>query len=241
MKHRLLSFLPLLLAAAACTPLPEPAARPATVHPQAARVAPQAAAQNFVAVVDRMEPVIERECRARLPGANCDFQIAVDDDPGAQMNAYQTVARDGRPVIVFTLPLIADARNRDEVAFVMGHEAAHHIAGHLPRTQQTAIAGALILGTLATLGGVDAAGVDAAQNIGATVGARSYSKGYELEADQLGTVLAWRAGFDPERGMAFFNRIPDPGNKFLGSHPPTGARQQVVAETLARIRAGQVR
>ena len=48
-----------------------------------------------------------------------------------------TLQAQGRPVIFFTLGLIADARNSDELAFVLGHEAAHHIAGHLAASNPT--------------------------------------------------------------------------------------------------------
>ena len=65
-----------------------------------------------------------------------------------------------------------------------------------------------------------AAGVDEATKLGAQVGARSYSKDFELEADALGTVITHRAGFSPLKGAAFFTRIPDPGDRFLGTHPP---------------------
>ena len=59
---------------------------------------------------------------------------------------------------------------------------------------------------------------------------------FELEADALGAEIALRAGFDPVRGAAFFNRLPDPGDQFLGTHPPTANRLAVVAKTVARLR-----
>ena len=198
---------------------------------QSARIA----ARNFVQVVETVEPVAERECRRVAPGANCDFQIVVDDRPGQPPNAFQTLDSQGRPIVAFTIGLIAEARNVDELAFVMGHEAAHHIAGHIDRQRQAAAAGAVIFAGLATLTGADANGVRAAQDLGAAVGARSYSKEFELEADRLGTIIAKRAGFDPVRGAEFFTRIPDPGNRFLGTHPPNAQRIQVVRETAARL------
>ena len=70
----------------------------------------------------------------------------------------------------------------------------------------------------------------------AELGARRYSKGFELEADALGTEIAWRAGFDPMVGAQFFSRLPDPGNRFLGTHPPTGQRYEVVAQTMQTLR-----
>jgi predicted Zn-dependent protease len=118
----------------------------------------------------------------------------------------------------------------------MGHETAHHIAGHIARQQTGMMQGALVAGALATLGGGDEAAIRAAQDMGAELGARRYSKGFELEADALGTEIAWRAGFDPLIGAQFFSRLPDPGNRFLGTHPPTGQRYEVVEQTLQRLR-----
>ena len=74
--------------------------------------------------------------------------------------------------------------------------------------------------------------------IGAVVGARSYSKEFELEADALGTVIAARAGFDPVRGAEFFLRIPDPGNRFLGTHPANAERIATVRRAAAEIGLG---
>jgi predicted Zn-dependent protease len=194
----------------------------------------RAEVQRFMTVVQRVEPLAERECRSRAPQLNCDFRIVVDDRPGQQINAFYTQDRSGRPIIGFTLPMIAAVRNADELAFVLGHEAAHHIAGHLPRQQQNAAAGAIILGGLASLSGASQGVVDQAVDIGAGVGARSYSKQFELEADALGTVITHRSGYSPLRGVEFFSQIPDPGNRFLGTHPPNAQR----VETVRRVAAG---
>lgn len=192
------------------------------------------AARAFVQVSRRMEPVAERECRARTRNLNCDFRIVVDDRPRQAPNAYQTLDENGRPIVVFNLALIGEARNEDELAFVLGHEAAHHIAGHISRQQQNAMAGAVIFSGLATLSGGDASAVRTAQELGATVGARTYSKEFELEADQLGTILTIEGGYDPIAGAQFFNRIPDPGDRFLGTHPPNARRLEVVRRTAAQ-------
>ncbi|MFK7744911.1 MAG: M48 family metallopeptidase [Roseobacter sp.] len=191
--------------------------------------------RDFAQVVRTVEPVAERECKARTSRVNCDFKIVVDDRPNQPANAFQTIDKSGRPIIAFTLQLIEDARNQDELAFVMGHEAAHHIAGHIGRQQQNAVAGAVIAGSLAVLLGGDAGVVETAQRRGAQVGARTYSKEFELEADALGTVITARAGFDPVRGAEFFRRIPDPGDRFLGTHPPNAQRIAIVRETAAGL------
>ncbi|MEI2807741.1 MAG: M48 family metallopeptidase [Albidovulum sp.] len=234
MRQVMLAALALALAGCVETSAPPPV-QMAPLPEAGSPVSPGTAAANFVGVVRRMEPVIEQECLARRARTNCDFRIVVDDRPGQPPNAYQTLDSAGRPIIAFTLPLIAEARNADELAFVMGHEAAHHIASHIPRQQQEATTGALILGVLTAATGGDETAIRTAQNLGGTIGARRYAKDYELEADALGTILAWDAGYDPERGAAFFARIPDPGNRFLGTHPPNAARIDTVRRTLASL------
>lgn len=215
---------------------PGPAPVPVEVAAPGGRVNARTAAANFVAAVERVEPVAEAYCRARTRGVPCDFRIVIDDRPGQPPNAFQTLDRSGRPVIAFTMSLIAAARNTDEVAFIVGHEAAHHILGHIPISTRNATSAAIMAGVIATLGGADEAGVRAAQNIGATVGARQFSKEFELQADALGTEIAYRAGFDPVRGAAFFSRLPDPGDRFLGTHPPNAERVAVVRRTAAGLR-----
>ena len=191
----------------------------------------------FNGVSARVEPLAERLCQAQAePGTNCDFKVVIDTRENQPPNAYQSVDRTGRPVLTFTVPLIKRAQNADELAFVMGHEAAHHISGHLGRTQQSAVLGGLAGVVLGVAVGGGSELVDLTTDIGASFGARAYSKSYELEADQLGTVIAYRAGYNPERGAQFFTRIPDPGDRFLGTHPPNAQRIETVRRTMASLR-----
>ncbi len=228
-----LSCLLLLVVLAACS---APAVAPPPPAP-GGMPTPEQAARNFVTVVDRVEPVAERVCRQRSVAANCDFQIAIDDRPNQQANAFQTVDEAGRPYLVFTLPLIAQAKNQDELAFVLGHEASHHIAGHITRQDQSAITGAIVAGVIASASGADPEMVRAAQDFGAEIGARTYSKEFELEADALGAEIAYKAGYDPVTGMAFFDRLPDPGDEFLGTHPAMSQRKAAVMKVTEALRA----
>lgn len=237
---RVWASLVMVLGLAGCVqPIPQTQAAPVpasgAVQAPANNTAMAVAAENFVSVVERVEPVAEDYCRALRRLANCDFQIVVDTRPGLPPNAYQTLDRTGQPILAFTIPLIREARNRDELAFILGHEAAHHIAGHLPRQQDSAMAGAVLAGILAQVGGAGEQAIAQAQEIGATVGARQYSKEFELEADSLGAEIAFVAGFDPVLGAAFFDRLPDPGDQFLGSHPPNAQRKAIVAASVARL------
>jgi Zn-dependent protease with chaperone function len=223
------------LLAGCVTPVAQ-APQSAPAQANAAYLPPEQAARNFLTAVAAMEPIAERYCRARIPNDRCDFQIVIDDRRDQPPNAFQTLDKQGRPILGFTLALIADARNVDEIAFVMGHEAAHHILGHIPQQQQSATQGALIAGILVAAGGGGTDAIQNAQKIGASLGARRFSKGFELEADALGTEMTEVAGFDALRGASFFSRIPDPGDQFLGTHPPNAARIDTVRQVVNSLR-----
>lgn len=218
--------------------LQAPAPGPAPDLPSGAR----ASARTFIQVISRMEPAVEREClQRRTQPINCDFQFIVDDRSGLEPNAFQTVDNAGRPVIGFTLSLIGEARNADELAFVVGHEASHHILGHINRKTSAASVGAVILGGLASAYGGNAEAIENAQQMGAQFGSRYYSKDWELEADYLGAIITMNAGFDPQHGAQFFARIPDPGDKILGSHPSRAQRVAQVDRAVADYRSGRAR
>ncbi|MEX0329445.1 MAG: M48 family metallopeptidase [Ruegeria sp.] len=207
-----------------------PAANWAPTSPDLRAVAPA-----FKQVSTAVGDASRAECKRRTRAVNCDFVILVDLDPRAPANAFQTLDENGRPLIIFTQSMILSTKNPDEMAFVMGHEAAHHVLGHIARQAENAKEGARIFGDLARKQGEDAAGVERAQEIGAEVGAQYYSRAFELEADQLGTVITNSAGYNPLVGAEFFQRIPDPGDRFLASHPPNAERVQAVLQTASEL------
>ncbi|WP_368186764.1 M48 family metalloprotease [Aestuariibius sp. HNIBRBA575] len=229
----------------ATQPIDTPAQTSPTTQPQTPQLRASAnvprrdarqLARDFIEVVNQLEPVAEAECRRRLSRGNCDFLIVVDDSPNAPPNAFQTVDETGRPIIAFTLALLRETQNKEEIAFVMAHEAAHHIAGHLDVQRRNAAIGAQVFGQLAgTLGTDSSEALETAQEIGALVGARTFSQEFELEADEMGARIAHLAGYDPLIGAQFFTRIPDPGDHFLSSHPPNAARIAAVQRVAARL------
>lgn len=256
---RLTALLGGVLALVACAPMapygpgPGTAGQPAPVivpaDPPRVVIAPpspdfprdaRGTARAFVTVLRDMEPQVERECMARRSGPiNCDFQFVVVDDP--EINAFQELDNRGRPVIGFTLALIANARNADELAFVIGHEASHHILQHISQKSASAQQGAILFGVLASASGADQAAIVEAQRLGQDFGARYYSKEWELQADYLGAIITASAGFDPMHGAQFFMRLPDPGDRILGSHPARGARLAAVSRAMADLADGRAR
>jgi predicted Zn-dependent protease len=237
MIGRLAKVLCLLALAGCAVPMPVP--RPAPAPAESGLPTPEIAARNFVTVVERVEPVIERMCLQVRRDRHCDFRIFVDNDPRIPPNAFQTEDENGQPVIVFSIALVALAHNQDELAFILGHESAHHIAGHIAQSRELARAGAIAGAAYARSHGAGRAEMRAAQQLGAEVNSRRFSKDFELQADALGTRIAWAAGYDPILGARYFERIADPGDEFLGTHPPNAARVAIVRRTVALLKAGR--
>lgn len=240
----------LCLALAACgTTYAVPDAPGPAPEPVAARPAPDGRARtaaDFRRVAGRVGPAAETMCRELAPSSDCDYTIALDSDPKMPPNAFQTLDENGRPVIVVGANLLREMRSDDEIAFVLGHEASHHIAGHIGRQQQQQALGALVLGGLVTAAGqaygtpVSEDAMREAMDVGAYVGARAYSQSYELEADTVGAYVTARAGYDPEAGAAIFGRpaLANPGGPpILASHPASAQRLSTVARVAADIRA----
>lgn len=211
---------------------------------------------RFRRVAARIEPVAENFCRQELASrsnADCDVRLSIDYEM-AQRNAYFTYLGAGNtePTIFFTLPLLQDTRNDDEVAFVMGHEYGHRIARHIEKGQQQAATGAILLGTIAAMGNAAAAAngqyydpnaVENSVALGYALGGRAFSQTYELESDTIGTYIALEAGYDPAVGAKFFARDEDARSgdgklSFWGTHPPDQRRVAVVLATQKHLAAG---
>ena len=171
--------------------------------------------------LERIEPAAKSVCEQSLPQQDCSLTVAVADASDRTVNAYQVR---GRPLIVFTEPMLATFRNGDEVAFVYAHEAAHYILQHGEKRRAREVFGALLLGGLAATqyqGTVNQNAITQEwARIGSQVGNRIYSPEEELEADRLGADISVMAGFDPVIGVRIFDQTADrPQLQILPSHP----------------------
>ena len=126
----------------------------------------------------------------------------------------------------------------DEVAMIMGHEAAHALLEHAREQmgKNAVTNGALRLG--AALFGLGQVG-DIAAQMGSKLLSLKYSRDDETEADGLGLVMASRAGYDPRKGVTLWQKMM--GNRggsppaMLSTHPAGPARIADIEGRLPRV------
>jgi beta-barrel assembly-enhancing protease len=147
---------------------------------------------------------------------------------------------DSQDVNAFALPggfffvnsgLILKADNESELAGVMAHEIAHVAARH--GTREATKAQLINYGTipLIFMGGWAGYAIRQASSLAIPMGFLKFSRGMESEADMLGLQYMYKAGYDPESFVDFFEKIQSlekkkPGtiSKVFSTHPMTDDR-----------------
>ena len=131
---------------------------------------------------------------------SCRINVTYSRD--GEVNAYAS----GTNSVVVQRGLLNLLQSEDEVAAVVAHEFGHHLGRHIEEKKRNAAIGAMLAG-LAAAGAAMAAGADGNDpgmtnavgtwaGVGAQIGALSYSKYQEREADLLSAYLLARAGYD---------------------------------------------
>lgn len=145
------------------------------------------------------------------------FRVTAEREPNA-------LALPGGPVFV-SWPLLEICQGqRDEVAFVLGHEMAHIVRRH---AVERIIKDAALSLLLRQSSGKHAAGVWLSK-AGRQLLSCGYSRDDELEADAFAVALVKTAGGDPLAGERLLERLAQPaygqsisiGGSYLATHPP---------------------
>ena len=140
--------------------------------------------------------------------------------------------------------LILHADEEAELAGVMSHEIAHVAARHGTRNAtkgeiaQFASIPLILLGP----GGWAGYGLYQGLNLAIPIGFLKFSRDNEREADFLGLQYMYKAGYDPNAFVSFFEKIEaeerrHPGSipKVFSTHPPTPERIENAQKEIARI------
>ena len=128
--------------------------------------------------------------------------------------------------------------NDDEVAMIMGHEAAHALREHArERMGKTAATrGAIEIG--AAIFGLGNAGRMAA-DMGGQLLTLKFGREDESEADLVGLELAARAGYDPGAGVTLWQKMAQASKgappQFLSTHPTGPSRIRDIEANLPKV------
>jgi beta-barrel assembly-enhancing protease len=170
--------------------------------------------------VNRIGQNLVRNSDAKVP-----FTIKVIDSE--EINAF---ALPGGFFFVNT-GIVQNADNEAEMAGVMAHEIAHVAARH--GTRQATRGDLVNYGSipLIFLGGWTGYAIRQGMGLAIPMGFLSFSRGFESEADLLGLEYMYKAGYDPEAFVDFFEKVqsqekrkPGTMSKVFSTHPPTDDR-----------------
>lgn len=188
----------------------------------------------------RVAKRIQQAAIERHPNPAADFEwqwVVIDDDQ--TVNAW---AMPGGKCAIYT-GIMKVATSDDELAVVLGHEAAHAIARHGGErmTQETGMnIGAQIAGAVGAAFGDPTGGTLSGEGTAAllhvTVGL-PYSRKHETEADIIGLKIAAQAGYDPRTAPEFWNMMAASGGggappEFLSTHPSDNTRAQTLQSVM---------
>ncbi len=129
--------------------------------------------------------------------------------------------------------LILAADEEAELAGVMAHEIAHVAARHA--TREMTRANYAQMATIPLMFVINSWGVYEAANLAISLAMpmafMKFSRNFEGEADYLGLEYMYKAGYDPQAFISFFEKIqakekkhPGTLSKAFASHPPTPDR-----------------
>ena len=138
--------------------------------------------------------------------------------------------------------LILNADEEAELAGVMAHETAHVCAHHAVREMTRMNYAQLGTIPLIFIGGWTGYGIYEAASIGIPITFMKFSREFESQADYLGVQYMYRAGYDPQAFITFFEKVqalekrkPGAVAKVFADHPQTPDRILHTQEEIARI------
>jgi Zn-dependent protease with chaperone function len=145
----------------------------------------------------------------------------------ADINAF---ALPGGPIFV-NLGAITAADNEAELAGVLAHEMSHVYMQHSAKQAPKATTAQIIAGLAGAV--LPQSGLGNLARMGVQIGAGSmlmkYSRKDEAQADAVGAIIMYRAGYNPKSMADFFQKLEQKygsgGIQILSDHPNPGNRQ----------------
>ena len=238
----LLSFIPQVGAQSSTPQFPDPGKASMSKQDQQAlglKVAAQVYEQMPVLPDDSPETQYVRQIGQKLVATipsqySWPFEFHVV--PQKEINAF---ALPGGQMFI-NVGTITAAANEAELAGVMGHEMAHvymqHSAKQAGKAQKTSIIAGLASAVLGGRGGIAGQLGQMGIQMGAQGLMAKYSRGDESEADSVGAVTLYQAGYNPQGMANFFKTLAGEGKSsgpsWFSSHPDPGNRQQAIQKQI---------
>jgi len=175
-----------------------------------------------------------RKLQAVIPADNSwPYQFHVV--PAADINAF---ALPGGPIFV-NLGTIQAADNEAELAGVLAHEMSHVYMQHSAKQAPKAAVAQIFAGLAGAVLGGSAGGNLARMGIqfGAGTMLMKYSRKDEAQADSVGAIIMYKAGYNPKAMADFFTKLEQKygsgGPQLLSDHPNPGNRQATIQNEIS--------
>lgn len=174
-----------------------------------------------------------RKLRAVIP-ENLSWPYQFHVIPSADINAF---ALPGGPIFV-NVATITAAKDEAELAGVLAHEMSHVYMQHSAKQAPKSTAAQIIAGLAGAV--LPQSGVGDLTRMGIQLGAGTmlmkYSRKDEAQADAVGAVIMYRAGYNPKAMADFFQTLEQKygngGPQFLSDHPNPGNRQASIQQEI---------
>ncbi|MGI9104549.1 MAG: M48 family metalloprotease [Terriglobales bacterium] len=148
-----------------------------------------------------------------------------------EINAF---ALPGGPLFI-NVGTITSADNEAQLAGVIAHEMSHVYMQHSAKQMKQNVGPSIIAGLGQILGSMIGGVGGAAASIGGQLAggmmSMKYSRADEAQADAVGAIIMYKAGYDPRQMALFFQKLAQEGGsgpQFLSDHPNPGNRVTAV-------------
>lgn len=154
-----------------------------------------------------------------------------------QQKDINAFALPGGPMFV-NLGAITAAQNEAQLAGVMSHEMSHVYMQHSAKQAGKLLPNILSgLGQIAgaVIGGTGGAIASAGGQLSGGLVSMRYSRGDEAQADAVGAIIMYKAGYNPIELANFFEVLNEQGGsppQFLSDHPNPGNRSAAIAKEI---------
>jgi predicted Zn-dependent protease len=186
-----------------------------------------------VAYVNKIGQNLVRNSDARVP-----YKFHVIDS-----GVVNSFALPGGQVFIFS-GLILRASDEAELAGVMGHEIAHVAACHGAKQETKEELAQVAMIPLSMMIPYSWAGIGIYEGVDAAIPVAflKFSREDEQQADYLGTEYMYKAGYDPNAFVSFFEKVeaqqlhePSSPSTLFSDHPGTDSRIAAVQKEISTI------